>query len=92
MGLKIYKPTSPGRRGGTGSDFAEITKKESAAAGDLLAYLGTHRDACRTGTFALIHMDQDLTRLICIRRDGGIGQCAAHGAKHAHQYQHYHFH
>ncbi|MHC4223943.1 MAG: 50S ribosomal protein L2 [Planctomycetota bacterium] len=28
MGLKIYKPTSPGRRGGTGSDFAEITKSK----------------------------------------------------------------
>ena len=25
MGLKIYKPTSPGRRGGSGSDFAELT-------------------------------------------------------------------
>ena len=26
MGLKIFKPTSPGRRGASGSDFAEITK------------------------------------------------------------------
>jgi large subunit ribosomal protein L2 len=26
MGIKIYKPTSPGRRGMTGFDFAEITK------------------------------------------------------------------
>jgi len=26
MGLKKYKPTSPGRRSGTGPDFAEITK------------------------------------------------------------------
>ena len=26
MGLKIYKPTSAGRRGGSGSDFAEITR------------------------------------------------------------------
>jgi large subunit ribosomal protein L2 len=26
MGLKKFKPTSPGRRGGTGPDFAEITK------------------------------------------------------------------
>jgi len=26
MGLKIYKPTSPGRRSGTGPDFSEITK------------------------------------------------------------------
>ena len=25
MGLKKFKPTSPGRRGGTGPDFAEIT-------------------------------------------------------------------
>ena len=25
MGLKIFKPTSPGRRGGSSSDFAEIT-------------------------------------------------------------------
>src|SRR5919108_5976892 len=28
MPLKQYKPTSPGRRFGTVSDFAEITKKE----------------------------------------------------------------
>ncbi len=27
MGIKIYKPTSPGRRGMTGFDFAEITKE-----------------------------------------------------------------
>ena len=26
MGLKIFKPTSPGRRGGSSSDFSEITK------------------------------------------------------------------
>jgi len=26
MGIKVYKPTSPGRRGITGFDFAEITK------------------------------------------------------------------
>ncbi|MHC4577504.1 MAG: 50S ribosomal protein L2 [Planctomycetota bacterium] len=26
MGLKKFKPTSPGRRGGTGPDFAEITR------------------------------------------------------------------
>ena len=28
MGLKIFKPTSPGRRGGSSSDFSEITKKK----------------------------------------------------------------
>lgn len=28
MGIKIYKPTSPGRRGMTSSTFEEITKKE----------------------------------------------------------------
>mgnify|MGYP001580061945 CR=1 FL=1 len=28
MGLKVYKPTSPGRRGATGSTFEEITKKK----------------------------------------------------------------
>ena len=28
MALKIYKPTSPGRRGMTGSTFEEITKKK----------------------------------------------------------------
>ena len=28
MPLKVYKPTSPGRRGMTGSSFDEITKKE----------------------------------------------------------------
>ena len=26
MGIKIYKPTSPGRRGMTGFDFSEVTK------------------------------------------------------------------
>jgi len=28
MGVKVYKPTTPGRRGMTGSTFEEITKKE----------------------------------------------------------------
>jgi large subunit ribosomal protein L2 len=28
MGIKKYKPTSPGRRAGTGPDFAEITKSQ----------------------------------------------------------------
>ena len=28
MGIKTYKPTTPGRRGMTVSDFAEITAKE----------------------------------------------------------------
>ncbi len=28
MGLKAYRPTSPGQRGKVGSDFSEITKKE----------------------------------------------------------------
>jgi large subunit ribosomal protein L2 len=28
MGIKIFKPTSPGRRGGSSSDFSEITKKK----------------------------------------------------------------
>ncbi len=28
MGIKVYKPTSPGRRGMTGHDFSEITKTE----------------------------------------------------------------
>ena len=28
MGLKVYRPTSPGRRGMVGADFSEITKKK----------------------------------------------------------------
>ena len=28
MGLKIFKPTSPGRRGGSSSDFAGLSKKK----------------------------------------------------------------
>ncbi|TET75124.1 MAG: 50S ribosomal protein L2, partial [Dehalococcoidia bacterium] len=28
MALKIYRPTSPGRRGMVGADFSEITKKK----------------------------------------------------------------
>src|SRR3954464_7708532 len=28
MGVKIFKPTSPGRRGMTGFDFAEVTKEK----------------------------------------------------------------
>ena len=28
MGVKIFKPTSPGRRGGSGYDFSEITKSK----------------------------------------------------------------
>ena len=28
MGIKQYKPTSPGRRGATGQTFEEITKRK----------------------------------------------------------------
>ena len=28
MGIKVFKPTSPGRRGMTGATFEEITKKK----------------------------------------------------------------
>src|SRR6266581_4667011 len=28
MGIRRYKPTTPGRRGATGSDFAEVTRSE----------------------------------------------------------------
>ena len=28
MGIKVYKPTSPGRRNMTGHDFKEITKSK----------------------------------------------------------------
>src|SRR5579883_1085883 len=28
MGIRNYKPTTPGRRGASGSDFAEVTRSE----------------------------------------------------------------
>ena len=28
MGIRKYKPTTPGRRGASGSDFSEITRSE----------------------------------------------------------------
>jgi len=28
LALKVYRPTSPGRRGMVGADFSEITKKK----------------------------------------------------------------
>lgn len=36
MGIRTYKPTSPGRRGGQVSDFAEITDKKKKPEKDLL--------------------------------------------------------
>ncbi|MDZ4683747.1 MAG: 50S ribosomal protein L2, partial [Planctomycetaceae bacterium] len=36
MGIRTYKPTSPGRRGGQVSDFAEITDKKKKPEKNLL--------------------------------------------------------
>ena len=36
MGIKVYKPTSPGRRGMTGSTFEEITKTKPEQAERLI--------------------------------------------------------
>lgn len=37
MGIRIYKPTTPGRRGGTVSDFSEITDRKKKPEKSLLA-------------------------------------------------------
>src|SRR6195256_2042898 len=36
MGIRYYKPTTPGRRGGTVSDFAEITDRKKKPEKSLL--------------------------------------------------------
>ena len=42
MGIRRYKPTSPGRRGGTVSDFAEITDRKKKPEKSLLVTLKRH--------------------------------------------------
>ncbi len=53
MGVRIYKPTSPGRRGGSVSDFKEITKKRPEKS--LLVKLKKHGGRNNTGRITMRH-------------------------------------
>ena len=53
MGIKVYKPTSPGRRGMTGSDFAEISRSKPQRS--LLAPLKKHAGRNFRGKITVRH-------------------------------------
>jgi large subunit ribosomal protein L2 len=53
MGIKVYKPTTPGRRGMSGSDFAEVTK--STPEKSLLERLKRHAGRNNTGRITCRH-------------------------------------
>ncbi len=53
MGIKIYKPTSPGRRGMSVSTFEEITKKKPEKS--LTEPLKKHAGRYNRGRFSVRH-------------------------------------
>jgi len=80
MPLKVYKPTSPGRRGMTGSTFEEITKKEPEKS--LLKPLKKKAGRSNQGRITVRHQGggaKRMYRIIDFKRDklGIRGQVAA---------------
>ncbi|MCD6359010.1 MAG: 50S ribosomal protein L2 [Dehalococcoidia bacterium] len=70
MALKIYKPTSPGRRGMTGSTFEEITRKKPEKS--LLVPIKKSGGRNRTGRITVRHRGggaKRMLRLIDFKRD-----------------------
>lgn len=70
MAVKIYKPTSPGRRGMTGSTFEDITKREPEKS--LLVPLKKSGGRNRTGRITVRHRGggaKRMLRLIDFKRD-----------------------
>ena len=70
MAVKIYKPTSPGRRGMTGASFEEITKKEPEKS--LLAPLRKHGGRNNQGRITVRHRGggcKRRLRIIDFKRD-----------------------
>jgi large subunit ribosomal protein L2 len=70
MALKVYKPTSPGRRGMTGSSFAEITKRKPEKS--LIVPLRKKAGRNNQGRIAVRHRGggaKRMLRLIDFKRD-----------------------
>ncbi len=70
MGIKIYKPTSPGRRGMTTPTFEEITKKKPEKS--LLVPLKNHAGRNNSGSVTVRHRgggNRPKYRLLDFRRD-----------------------
>ena len=70
MALKIYKPTSPGRRGMTGSNYKEITRKKPEKS--LLVPIKKSGGRNRTGRITIRHRGggaKRMLRLIDFKRD-----------------------
>lgn len=55
MGIRFYKPTSPGRRGASVSDFAEITDKKKKPEKSLLVRLTRHGGRNNQGKITIRH-------------------------------------
>ncbi len=55
MGVRFYKPTSPGRRGASVSDFAEITDKKKKPEKSLLVRLKKHSGRNNQGKITMRH-------------------------------------
>jgi large subunit ribosomal protein L2 len=70
MGLKVYKPTSPGRRGMSGASFEELTKKEPEKS--LLVPLKKKGGRSNQGRISVRHRGggaKRMLRLIDFKRD-----------------------
>ena len=70
MALKVFKPTSPGRRGMTGATFEEITKKEPEKS--LLVPLKKHAGRSNQGKVTVRHRGggaKRMLRIIDFKRD-----------------------
>ncbi len=55
MGVRFYKPTSPGRRGASVSDFADITDKKKKPEKSLLVRLKKHSGRNNQGKITIRH-------------------------------------
>lgn len=70
MGLKVYKPTSPGRRGMSGASFEELTKKKPEKS--LLVPLKKKGGRSNQGRISVRHRGggaKRMLRLIDFKRD-----------------------
>ena len=70
MALKVYRPTSPGRRGMTGATFEEITKKKPEKS--LLLPLKKKAGRNQQGRITVRHRGGDVSGRLRARRAGAV--------------------
>ena len=50
MGIRKYKPTTPGRRGASGADFSEVTRSRAGEVAGAPAALDAAAGTCTAGS------------------------------------------